>query len=1165
MESKITKLYQMFIQSMSNLKESSNNSFSFDAFKNVIESNYKEFIQLNENNTNKYNELLSQNEKLYQDFNKKIQDINESYENDLKSIEEKFNLNVKEIEQELIDLNKESIQKYKEYENEFISKFQFLTGNKRTNKETYINEIIKINTNRINSNHNYQDSANDSGSINEQKQNSFLHSLEDIEVKYKTEMEEIERKYNQNIKEIDNKILLNQEDYFEKIKQKDRLNADHTIILNNEITKISNEYANRLKYGFVPYDLDNNKILDEQADKINMFNKVEATILTDFKEQLQKNDNDIQNLRSYQKEYQAKHKLSIDEENQIYRKKRDSINRKYRKFFEEHKKNNSNLSEKEKYKIEKKYTLEKQSEQKELQAAHKNKIEELKKDYIENEINFITQIELLRAEKSKYEIIKTTAMKNLNLEKDIYSSIYNAKLQMSNKERENFISMESFDENKTVLLLRLNRDIDNANSAHEIREIERETKKQLSIFEYQKELAKLTKTFEENKLEAEVYYQRELVNNRINLANITNMLNVQKGSISNKYETNVAYLKMDLEKSKATFYNECDNLQYQLYKIQHDLLNKKIDAEMEMRKKITENKHQLLESRVQYEKRISKNLRDFDEYSARVELYNQRFEVEKKIITESFEYFYNATSKITSLENLLLSNFNSFDEMTFSQFRKAFLISLDYLRQIKMELLNNHYDKEVSVINTRINFERDIKYNRIIENITQEKNTHISQLKSRKDKLIETINSYTNTISLFKNNILEYEKRKLNMEKKIKISKKNLSRKKTILDEHEELIRQYISNEESINTLKGQITANLRNIGELSAKLEIIDLEINKIEEQYQKRNQTILNSQEKESKVYVNTISFLTKQYAYLKSKVLLNNIYLTPSKYIYKNSNRLNNKSIINNNKYISDLKTLFETHFNIFISAVSNEIKILDVNHISTYERTKAEIDIALSNEVNSNNIKLNVIEHEYSSHLTVLEHNHDDEKNNIYQQINQVSNKLIDKQRKFNNEIARLKAKLDYDIDCHAANQKEYDEYYFNQNQLQKNIYNAKIIKAKNQYKNGIKLLENKFNSILKNSNSREAHNHAFKKQKIIDLNSEYKANLNKTNQRIKTIIIKEKKDRKNLANYLKTLNKSYLESQKTNRNDSEIALKDIKERANLRIKTLIKEYKKKNIK
>lgn len=1158
---KITKLYQMFIQAISNLKESHDSSFSISEFLEIADKAYKDILSLTDEYQNKYIQAMYENNELYSFFKATENTLEQKNKENILKLENDEKEEITNYNNILEKSNKNSIAKYKEYENLYLPKATFLKENKKQNKELYIKAIIKINEERTKANHEYQEVSLDLDNKNEQKRNDFKHSEERIVQKNDEILNRLKDELAANLEAVNKRQNEASQEYSRRISLKERYTANNAVSLNDDITKLSLEYDNRRKYGYVPYDLELNNLLDEQNENASTYSKTEESILNNFKEQLTHNDNEIGYLKEEQKIYENEYQEKLDKLEKHFCDLTNEINTEYEKQIVNLNQKRNSYSALAFLDCKKELAKVKNAKLNTLMATKRLELKILNQSFLLKEYEYIDRFEHLRADKTIFEATKSNAMKNLNLEKDYNQALINAKNLLLSQNKEAFVSIEQYDENKKVLLLRLNHDLENASITYDVNELELEEKRNKEILAIEKKRLEVESNYQMKLLDADTTYQKRINVNRKNYANVTNMLDVGHSKLIKNYKNDVAKLKVEYEKKQIDFYYECDNIQYQLYKLSHDINNKEIDYEMEYNAKITDLNKQHIEMMNEHNIRALNNTNYYQNNRAKINLYTKRFEVEKSIIIEAFELLFNTTNKIIGLENILLTSFTTYSEKRFTMYRKFFLNGLEYLRQIKQEFLNEYYQNVNTIIETRIHFEQDVKYTQIIENLKNERKTYIDQVNNRREKLVETINSYHSTIKVFNTNLNEYEKRRNNLLQQIKNGKKQLHQKKINLDSFNEIKERYQSNYNRLKSQRHQIKINLLNIKELSKRLNRLKDEAESFEQKYSKQLQHLNKAQNAEAKAYYDTITLIKQHYNTLKFKNNYNSTLLNQSKYFYRNALTNNNRAIANNNRYLNDLRNIFEIHYNFLTNSVNNQIKALDNNYYQSYIRYKNEIDASIYNEKLAHATKLNTTNSMYRAYYENLKRNYEIEKTTLYNSLQKAMNIMLKDQNQLTLDVKALKKQLDYNLKCHQDN---YDAYNYD---YKKEIFNAKkdyqtlINNARFYQKNSNKELDNEIKHLNKSTKTHHISNENLKKNMIAEIHDDYHTNVKHANLKIHNVHLANRENKLTFEQTKKRLYHDYIANQRNNRIDSILTYEGIKRRTNKRIKLLIKEYHK----
>jgi hypothetical protein len=256
---------------------------------------------------NKFLEATLKNNDLYNQFEKTIKENDENYRMELFSFDLKLEEQLNQINDNLHNFQQDAIARYKIEENKFLPKTKFLSSNKKIYKDEYIKIITEINHNRILANQKYISIANDLSSINEQQQLKFKHSIESAIEKNTTDKNRFTEEADIKILDLKKIIDDNETTKKQQINNTERNIIQNTIEVNDLITKLSDDYANRLKYAYIPYEIKHNKLIDELDENNKTYNTIEENVLVEFKTLLQQNDNEIDELRLKHKEFEEKY------------------------------------------------------------------------------------------------------------------------------------------------------------------------------------------------------------------------------------------------------------------------------------------------------------------------------------------------------------------------------------------------------------------------------------------------------------------------------------------------------------------------------------------------------------------------------------------------------------------------------------------------------------------------------------------------------------------------------------------------------------------------------------------------------------------------------------------------------------------------------------------
>ena len=943
-----------------------------------------------------------------------------------------------------------------------------------------------------------------------------------------------------------------------------RLITENTIKLNDAITKLTSEFNQRRKYAFVPYDTETGKIKDIIDEEDSLYTDVENKILQDFTQAIQKNDIEIDNLREKHRLFVAKYNADKDSLLRKHKKAIHTINKKFdnqimqaRKAYLKTKKRKNKLAFVSLNKAKKKEIIKENNE-------FITKSNQLNAQYINSELDFIKQIETLRTQKTEFETIKSSSIKSLTAEHVTNQTIHSNDLKEITKSKNNFVASDELDESKRVLTLRLNRDIEAAYINFDIAIFERDMRVSDYLDSYhiyeEKERANYLKQLADINLE----YQKQILKARSDFANITNMLESQKNVLINDYNSKVCYKKMDHERTKLNFYIECDNIQYQLYKLTNAYQNKRIDTEIYLNDKLALSKRNFLNLIKNNDIISIENDSIYAELMARINLYNKRLEVEKVMISNAFELFVHSFEKIIHVENTLLAHCGIMSEHEFKNVSQTILTCAEYLRQIKTALLEEYYKNEVSIINTRINFEKDVKYTKVLDSITNEKRAFFEQINRRKEKLIQTSSNYSNTIDIFEKNIFDLQKEALNIKEKIKESK--LSKKDDSFTEKYKA--SYANNILKQANYKAQIKKNKKNISDLNNALKKLNKEIKVNETKFQNQIDLIYKSQALESKVYYDTITLIKQQYNQLLWQINWSTTIINPSHFTFKYIISVSNKAISNNNKLINNIRNYYNTHYEYMNNAVTKHIKNLETNYIETFERNNNNNTARKENERTRYQDNIQEINDEHQALVSSITLEYEKSKDKLYQELKKLNQEQLNNQKKFNRDIENLTIEHKNNLLCHDENVLMYDKSYKEKTKRIRNEYTIGIANAKKTYTKNLKNIDIDLNNFKKNDDIQRTRINQLRKNTIAELRNEYREMIKISNRKIHEIhhndhLSRVENDAENNA-----LRSQFINNKKGNRFELVAQLKQIeincKKRIILEQRNFKKEFKKKNI-
>ena len=242
----LNKLYQMINHNLNGLKISSSPSFNAPLLTRLTDELIKNNNNLHEQYKTRFESSTNNNNKLYEEFKSSSFISQFELEEKINKCKNENSKNIYAIDEELLAAKREGISKYKDKENVHIKKIHFINLNKKENKETYIKEITNINNERIHAKQRYNELASDLSSINEQKQYKYNHSINASVNKNQKEKIEFEQYLNEKIQFLENLLEQEIEKSKKEITEEELIIADKTIMSNNAITKLSDDYKKRV-------------------------------------------------------------------------------------------------------------------------------------------------------------------------------------------------------------------------------------------------------------------------------------------------------------------------------------------------------------------------------------------------------------------------------------------------------------------------------------------------------------------------------------------------------------------------------------------------------------------------------------------------------------------------------------------------------------------------------------------------------------------------------------------------------------------------------------------------------------------------------------------------------------------------------------------------------
>ena len=542
-----------------------------DKIKNLM----NETEMFSEEYSNKYISSIYENNELYNLFLNTIRTNQQQLVDKINELKQEMKDEFAEINANLLAVQQDAISKYREQENIFLPKSKTLFNNKEAHKEEFYNVVREINQLRIEANRRYEETANELTSINEQQQLRFKHSYESAIEKNKYDKTAIEETSNEKIVKIEEDFVEFETLQLQLIHAKQKEIIDNTIKSNENITRISNDYENRLRFGYVPFDIKLNKFVDEMDENAKSYNLIEEQILNEFKKHLQENDIEIEELKENHIQYVDNYLNELRELKKIFntnlQKEINLIDKKISSAT------SSPISKKEARKTIKKLVLEKKQLIKKQTKLKQLKIKELQDKYLEYELQYISDYERLRSNKSQFEAVKSSAMKNVNYERVYNHERINSEIKIVNVEKDAFSTLDHYEEIKDIYDSRYKTEIENEAIKYEINEIELKIYLEKETSKYKIAKIKAEKVYNMFLSDADLLYQEESIKSRIDYFNVKTMLDFEKERIITKYEALLTQEDIEYERIKQNYYNACSNIQYELYINHNDVVYKLIE------------------------------------------------------------------------------------------------------------------------------------------------------------------------------------------------------------------------------------------------------------------------------------------------------------------------------------------------------------------------------------------------------------------------------------------------------------------------------------------------------------------------------------------------------------------------------------------------------------
>lgn len=1147
-------LFESIYKTINKLSVPTNHTYTKETLIELLESLMDKNELLKDEYKNKFLEATIKNDDLYNQFEKTIKENDENYRMELFSFDLKLEEQLNQINDTLHNFQQDAIARYKIEENKFLPKTKFLSSNKKIYKDEYIKIITEINHDRILANQKYISIANDLSSINEQQQLKFKHSIESAIEKNTTDKNRFTEEADIKISDLKKIIDDNEATKKQQINNTERNIIQNTIEVNDLITKLSDDYANRLKYAYIPYEIKHNKLIDELDENNKTYNTIEENVLVEFKTLLQQNDNEIDELRLKHKEFEEKYLEDLKSIKKFYNSKyQKDINIINKNIAIATKKYASSLAKEDKL-IVKRLVSEKKAYIKNLNNEKKQAIKQIKDEYFKRKLSFIERFERLRTKKSQCEAVKSSAMKNINYERVFHHERINSEIKLVSFEKECYTTTDHYEEIKDIYNNRLKCSIENELLHFNINEKELECYTSEIDIKYQQEKIIATKDYNIKLCDADLVYQEESTKNRINFYNVKTMLSIQREGIINDFEVLFANEKMNFEQIKNFFYNNCDNIQYELYKTSNESISKIIDTEVNQEQELSELERQFQKTVTTHRKSVLNNEKINEENTLQVQLYEKRLEVEKEIILDTYNLYINLMQNVFDFENYLNSYIEAQYKDEFEANKKEFLLLFYYLRKLKLCLTDQYHNQETKIIKERADFEASIKFKKQIDNTKRDYFEFTNHFRNRKNKTIQTLNSYQETLSLFlvalKNTKEDIIKKRIQLFTKLLKKKDAESIKKEIKQDKINLL-----------LLKKQIEANKHNINKMKKLSLKQEKERSLREKHYNNRFLKIEKQRKNEAKVYNNSLLLINQQHVKLKNKIDYVKKYVSNSKFQFKKTKVISSYINYLNNLVVEVSRKQFENHcFKINEALITHYSIQKDIYH-KNFIRNYKEIQKSYIIEFKEYKTNKQAIISSYKSKVETLKKQQLYTKNKLLIELSKLNKKHLINFEKFNQTIKNITSKKEFELACHDENYQMYVIKYEEKNTEIINKYLAKIKEIKLAYSQILSDIETRHNKTKKKINIQHNNNLLLKKNNITNLENEHKENIKKTMIKIKKVNQEEKHNHQKYEESKKISYKLYYQNQHNTRKEFTLQLKSIEEKCNKRIKLLQKEFKK----
>lgn len=481
------------------------------------------------------------------------------------------------------------------------------------------------------------------------------------------------------------------------------------------------------------------------------------------------------------------------------------------------------------------------------------------------ESNYKVFQEKMRRKKIEYDIDKNYQINKLNLLYDYEVDLIKKQITFFEQQMKNIEVINSNKELTKVIELRTEMELNELNIKHSIDVI----KQSKSFNEMRNKLNKeyITNTY---------YKQIELYNSNVEIKDkyykifldnisILTSLEIEKNLILKKYNQNLNELLQQYNSHSSSIIKKDEEFEIKLKKLKHDFINKNLAQDIQYANKKQELNKMILTLEKEYDETKLTADHNYQLDLKINKIFENRFKIEKKLYNLYF-------STINNQNDFILEYFNRFFIITKCKKDNVSFAIFEHLSKYVNHNINSLMDKTIDVVNARITFEGTVNFEYELNRLVTQKEQNELIFTISLQKMIETIDNYSKTISLYEDkiNTIQKESDKINniiilrdLESKNN-SLGNKSQQETLL--LKETLQDYKKDIKSYQIL---ITKNKKLIVEINKSITRLKSKHNITEQKITNEIDTIEKKHKNESSVYltfVEQIEELKQEFTNLK-----------------------------------------------------------------------------------------------------------------------------------------------------------------------------------------------------------------------------------------------------------------------------------------------------------